>query len=216
MFPTIGFQIITEPCSPEDPPCLGRTSYPTDALTLVRFPHKRKSYLQILFAVMPWAGGLARIYGERPSRGALSVRLASLGRLVTSVEKPHSFALVPASPSRHAEEKAIGLYNCFFVLVLRQAVQSTFVRPGGISRRRDEQQGQSKRFSRPRRRTKNELDKKNGPVRGVLRCESCLPEPFITCVNVSTPSASSRITIPLGSPKATGLYNCLLRELRFP
>jgi len=47
MFPKTGFQIITELSSPEDPPCLGRTSYPTDMPTLVCFGRRRNSYLQI-------------------------------------------------------------------------------------------------------------------------------------------------------------------------
>src|SRR5687767_13995049 len=56
MFPTTGFQIIIELRSPEDPPCLGRTSYPTDGATLVCFPRKRKGYLNILFGVVARRG----------------------------------------------------------------------------------------------------------------------------------------------------------------
>ena len=59
MFPTTGFQIITELSSPEDPPCLGRTSYPTDGWTLVCFPRKRKGYLNILFAAVDGGEGPA-------------------------------------------------------------------------------------------------------------------------------------------------------------
>jgi|SRR5688572_1921642 len=59
MFPTTGFQIVIELSSPEDPPCLGRTSYPTDGWTLACFPWKRKGYLNILFAAVDRGEGPA-------------------------------------------------------------------------------------------------------------------------------------------------------------
>jgi len=37
LFPVVGFQIITELRSPEDSPCLGETSYLTDARRMPRF-----------------------------------------------------------------------------------------------------------------------------------------------------------------------------------
>jgi len=66
MFPTTGFQIITELSSPEDPPCLGRTSYPTDACTVVCFGRRCNFYFQISFA----ARQLARQAKELPVQGS--------------------------------------------------------------------------------------------------------------------------------------------------